>query len=297
MGYKHILNLYKCQDILIFNRCWALEKIHGTSAHITLKDGQLTFFSGGEKHANFVVLFDAEALKAKMELVGTEVVVFGEAYGGSQQGQKWRYGDKLKFVVFEVKVGDYWLNVPNADQVCQSLGLEFVYYKMIPTDMASIDAERDAPSEQAKRNGVVAPCPREGVVLRPVIELLKNNGERICAKHKRDEERETKTPRVVDDPAKLAVLEKAEAIALEWVTPIRFEHVLDKIKAAAEPDCVVGTGDFRFGPEHIGQVIKAMVDDVVREGIDEIVDSKEARKAIGSRASQLFKERLKAQLK
>jgi hypothetical protein len=30
MGYLHIDNLYKSQDILLFKRCYALEKIHGT---------------------------------------------------------------------------------------------------------------------------------------------------------------------------------------------------------------------------------------------------------------------------
>jgi hypothetical protein len=34
MGYAHINNLYKDQEILIFKHVWALEKIHGTSAHI-----------------------------------------------------------------------------------------------------------------------------------------------------------------------------------------------------------------------------------------------------------------------
>lgn len=33
MGYLHIDNLYKNRDILLFRECWALEKVHGTSAH------------------------------------------------------------------------------------------------------------------------------------------------------------------------------------------------------------------------------------------------------------------------
>lgn len=38
MGYMHIDNLYKNQDMLIFRECYALEKIHGTSAHVSWKD-------------------------------------------------------------------------------------------------------------------------------------------------------------------------------------------------------------------------------------------------------------------
>src|SRR5690348_10996218 len=37
MGYLHIGNLYKTQDLLLFRECYALEKVHGTSAHITCK--------------------------------------------------------------------------------------------------------------------------------------------------------------------------------------------------------------------------------------------------------------------
>lgn len=278
MGYLHIDNLYKNQDILLFKECYALEKIHGTSAHITWKDGKVTFFSGGEKHANFIKLFDEEKLKAGFEAIGhPEVVVFGEAYGGSQQRQAWRYGKELKFVAFDVKVGEYWLDVPNADQVVTRMGLEFVHWRKVSTDLEQLDAERDAASAQATRNGVEGFQPREGVVLRPVREFRDNGGHRLISKHKRAEERETKTDRKVDDPEKLKVLEDADAIANEWVTPTRLEHVLDKL-----------------GPVNIQdtpKVITAMIEDVIREGKGEIVDSKEARRAIGSLTARFFKKR------
>ena len=284
MGYLHIDNLYKNQDVLLFKECYALEKIHGTSAHLSWKDGKVHFFSGGEKHENFIKLFDEPALKASFEAIGhPEVVVFGEAYGGKQQGMAHRYGKQLKFVAFDVKVGDYWLDVPNAEQVVTRMGLEFVHYKRVTTDLAALDAERDAPSEQARRNGVEGDQHREGVVLRPIREFRDNAGRRIISKHKRAEERETKTQREVGDPAKLKVLEEANAIAEEWVTPTRLEHVLDKLPGV--------------GIQDTPKVIAAMIEDVVREGAGEIVDSKEARKAIGGLAAKLFKKRLQDSLK
>lgn len=281
MGYMHIENLYRpdAQAILLFKEVYALEKIHGTSAHVALKDGQLRFFSAGEKHENFIKLFNVDALlEAMLGLGRPEVVVFGEAYGGKQQGQSWRYGKNLKFVVFDVKVGDYWLDVPNAQQVAERLGLEFVHYKRVSTDLAALDAERDAPSEQARRNGVEGDQPREGVVLRPIREFHDNSGHRIISKHKRPEERETKTHREVGDPAKLKVLEEAEAIATEWVTQTRLEHVLDKLGEVSIADTP--------------RVITAMIEDVTREAKGEIVDSKEARKAIGALTAKLFKKHI-----
>lgn len=279
MGYRHINNLYKDQTILMLRECYALEKIHGTSAHISWRDGALSFSAGGEKHERFVSLFDGDALTSAFVAMGhPSIVVFGEAYGGSQQGQSKRYGKALKFVAFEVHIGETWLSVPAADSVARSLGLEFVHYAKVPTDLAALDTERDAPSVQAKRNGVEGDQPREGVVLRPLVELRLNNGERIAAKHKRDEERETKTPRAVG-PERLALLTRASEIADEWVTPTRLSHVLDKMPRDT-------------GIEQTRAVITAMTEDVIRESAGEIVDSKEARAAIGKRTSELFRARL-----
>lgn len=284
MGYMHIENLYRprAQTILLFRECWALEKIHGTSAHVSWKNGVLSFHSGGEKHSRFVGLFDEAALTAAFtELGHDEVIVYGEAYGGSQQKQAHRYGPTLRFVAFDVRVGDTWLAVPNAEDVAKKLGIEFVFYKKVSTDLAALDAERDAPSEQARRNGIPTDQPREGVVLRPLVEVTTSDGERVMCKHKRDEERETATPRKVVDPSQLQVLADAEAIALEWVTDTRLAHVLDKIP---------GPHDMSTTPK----VIAAMLEDVQREASGEIVESKGARQAIGKRAAALFKARVQS---
>ncbi len=282
MGYQHIDNLYKSQEILLFRECFAMEKIHGTSANVSWRDGHVQFSSGGEKHERFVALFDEQKLaEAFIALGHLSVTVYGEAYGGSQQGQKWRYGDRLRFVAFEVKIDNAWLSVPQAHDVASKLGIEFVHYSKVSTDLSVLDAERDAPSEQARRNGVEGDKHREGVVLRPLVEVTLNNGDRIIAKHKRDEERETDTPRKVVDPSKLQVLIKATDIANEWVTPTRLEHVLDKLG----PD---------VGMEKTREVISAMTEDVLREGAGEIEDSPEARKAIGKKTVEIFKARLRS---
>jgi len=168
--------------------------------------------------------------------------------------------------------------------VATRLGLEFVHHVRVPTELAALDAHRDAPSEQAKRNGVPGEHPREGVVLRPPIEVTTNDGSRVICKYKRDDERETSRPRPVIDPAKLEVLTQASAIAEEWVTPTRLQHVLDKLP----PDT---------GMEQTREVIAAMIEDVVREGAGEIVDGREARSAIGSATARLFKASLQAWLK
>jgi hypothetical protein len=157
-----------------------------------------------------------------------------------------------------------------------------VDYVKIPTEINAINAERDRPSTQAIRNGMGDNHKREGVVLRPPFEVTKNNGNRIIVKHKRDEFRETATPRVIDDPEKLKVLEDANAIAVEWVTQMRLQHVLDKLKNP----CM----------ENMREIIRAMSEDIKREGEGEIVWNKEVEKAIGKATSSAVKSHFQSLL-
>ena len=277
MSYQHIENLYKCQDILAFKRCYAMEKIHGTSAHVSWKNGAVNFFAGGTDHKSFVALFDADALAVAFAGLGQEeVVVFGEAYGGKMQGMRDTYGDKLRFIAFEVKIGDSWLCVPDAEKVAISLGLEFVHYDEVSTELEVLDMVRDADSVQAIRNGMGTGHQREGVVLRPLFEVKKNNGERVIAKHKGEKFRETSTPRVVDAD-RLQVLSNAEAIAREWVTPMRLQHVCDGMEIAIE---------------NIGPIIKAMQADIEREANGEVEMTADARKFIGRDTALLVKRQV-----
>lgn len=296
MGYLHIENLYRCQDILLFKECYALEKVHGTSAHLSYNatvvtpdsvasPALITFFSGGESHPRFVALFNQPDLAVCFALLGhAQVTVYGEAYGGRQQGMSATYGKELRFIVFDVRVGEHWLAVPQAEAVATSLGIEFVPYAKVSTDPASLDAERDRPSRVAERRGMGSDKRAEGVVLRPLIELTKNNGSRIICKHKLEAFSERATPQKIIDPAKLEVLTAAAAIADEWVTPMRLTHVLDKL---GNPSDISDTP----------KVITAMVEDVYREAKGEIVESDAAGAAIRKRAAQLYKQRLQDKLR
>ena len=282
MAYLHIENLYKNQAILMFKECYALEKVHGTSAHVSYKDGVVRYFSGGAKHENFLALFDDAELAKRFKDVGAEnIVVYGEAYGGAMQGMRATYGDKLQFIVFDVKIGGAWLSVPAMEKVATAMGLEVVPWSRIDTTIEAIDAQRDLPSVVGERRGNPG-MKAEGTVLRPLIELTGNNGSRIIAKHKRDDFRETKTHRVVSE-ADLAVLTEAKEIAEEWVTPMRLTHVIDTMG-----------GDVQM--EHMGDVIRAMLADIEREAEGEIIMSRAARKAISSSTVQMFKTRLQETL-
>ena len=266
-----------------------MEKVDGSSSHIKWKDGQLHFFSGGASNLMFVQLFDQEKLKAKfIELNTQDCTLYGEAYGGKVQKRSYMYGPDLHFVGFECQFGDIWLNVPAAEQMFKDFGLPFVPYEKVSTDLASLDAVRAKPSEQAFRNGMskledpTTHHMREGVVLRPLIELRKNNGERIVAKYKNDafSERKSKADTQIGDEAEIKILHDAEALAEEWVTPIRLIHVLDQVGNPEQENA-------------IPVVMKAMYNDVFRESKQQPdMEAKETRRAISRKAVELYRQYL-----
>ena len=239
----------------------------------------MTYSSGCAKHENFLKLFDDSKLKSLFNehFPDVDITLFGEAYGGKINKMSETYGKDLKFIVFDVKIDNTWLNIPNADDITNKFGLEFISYHKISTDLKSIDAERDLPSVQAVRNGIKEPKIREGVVLRPLIELIKNNGNRIIVKHKRPEFLETKTMREVN-PETFKVLENAKAIAEEWVTPNRLKNILSHL-----PTDYVKI-------ENTGNIIKLFIEDIYREAKGEIIETKEVKKAIGAKTAKLFKK-------
>jgi hypothetical protein len=301
LGFMHIDNLSKNRAILQFREAFALEKIDGSSSWITLRrdveglplnQPDIRFHSGGAKHESFVSLFDREDLRTRFLETGfKEMTVYGEAYGGKIQGMSGTYGPHLKFVAFDVKHkradGDRWLDVPTAEGVVKALGLEFVAYERTSTDLAALDAQRDLPSRQAKRNGILEDKIAEGVILRPIHEFLMPDGSRVIAKHKRAEfsERKSKAD-ASSDPVKLAVLDAADKVAEEFVTPMRLNHVLDKITRV-----LIGHGQEPFlSAGDTKAVIAHMVDDIRREGAGEFEYTKNVEKAIGRKTAAMYKE-------
>lgn len=279
MGYLKIPNLYKDQRILEFKKVYALEKIHGTSAHIIYKNNErLHFFSGGAKHELFCSLFNENELWTKIASIGRfPIVIYGEAYGGKMQGMKDVYGSELRFVAFDVKIDDCWLDVPAAEKLVNDIGLEFVDYKLVSTDLEVLKSERDKPSTQAVRNGCGNDKEREGVVLRPPFEITLNNHSRLIVKYKAENFRETKTSRDIDGK-KLKILKEAEAIADEWVTEMRLSHILGKMVDVDISDT--------------GNIIKKMIEDIKIEAKGEIEMTRDAQKAISKKTAKMFKNRL-----
>lgn len=278
MGYLKIPNLYSKKHIL---NCFALEKVEGTSAHISFKNGQVTYFSGGADHNNFTLLFPANILDTFKEVFAEmvneqgeypEVTFHGEAHGGKIQGMSKHYGKDLKFIVFDVKKNGKWLNVPYAEELTLKMGLKFVPYEMGPLTEEWLDAQRDAPSKISLTDD----APKEGIVIRAIYENNYEDGYRFIYKHKTPQFRETNSVRSIkttDEDVKLWV--DAEKVAEEYVVPMRLSHVLQKTEYK--------------GVEDTGNVVRAMVNDILVEEGHDIVWNKKVEKAIGKRTVELLR--------
>lgn len=304
MGYRKITNLQIDHPLFLFREVVAMEKCHGSSTHLTFtftpeKGWEVRAFSGGIKYPDFVfmmntryklstdVLAKVTALTDSQDI--QKITIYGEGYGGRCQNMGDVYGP-LNFVAFEVckevpgadGPRECWLDVPRAARFVEALGLPFVFYEKGPATIEWLDAQRNRPSEQAKRNGMGDNKEGEGIVVRAPIELYDDNGGRLIAKYKRENFRETATARALTEDD-IKEQHDAEEIANEWVVEERLNHVLSAL---------VAKGHSRLTIRDTRLVMDAMIEDVSIEAVGKIVWSEAAGRAIGKRASMMFKRRL-----
>lgn len=292
MGYADIENLYKDQKVLLFKEAWALEKVDGCSAWLDYRENNLFYHTGCGNKAGFPKLFDHEKLLAYMrEHFGSkDVTLYGEHYGGSiQNNHQFMYGKEQDFIMFDIKVGDVWLSFDKVKKLGKAMGIPVVNGVLVKATKDMLDKVRTAPSDLSIKKGCGKRM-REGIVIRPLEEFTSNNGDRVIAKYKNEEfEKEMKSPRNIDDPARLKVLTEAREIAEEWVLPARLNHLLSnptKYGIPENPD-----------KKDTGAVIKAMVADVEKESKGETVITDAVKKAIGEKARAIFFDYLNEKIK
>lgn len=283
MGYLKIENLYRWPQILtdFGTEVYALEKIDGTSAHISWNGKELKFFGGCVPHESFKALFNQEELIKKFaaatQIFQAPITIYGEAYGGKIQKMSETYGPNLCFTAFDIKHGETWLDVPSAANIVADFGLSFVDWERGPSTVEWVNSKRDQDSTQAIRNGIGPGKIREGVIIRPLVEQTRRYS-RVIAKHKRPEFCENKKPREIN-LEKLKAAEDAREIADDWVTEQRlFGHVIPKM----DPPVT----DLKDTP----RVIAAILADIKAESEGEIIWSDAVHRAIGNTAAKLWKK-------
>jgi hypothetical protein len=106
-----------------------------------------------------------------------KVVLFGEGYGPKIQNGG-NYRSDTSFVLFDVKIGDFWLDRANVDDVASKLSIDSV---PVIGQGSLHDAIRNVKSYLGSTWGDFE---AEGIVARPKVPLFNRKGERIITKIK-----------------------------------------------------------------------------------------------------------------
>jgi hypothetical protein len=163
------------------------EKIDGTNIRIMFNGSTVTF--GGKTDnaqipAKLVThlreTFTIEKMQSVFGAEPTEVCLYGEGFGaGIQKGGNYR--PDQHFILFDVKVGIYWLERHNVEDVANKLQIAIVPIVGKGTLSEAISfAKTGYKSTIAANKDYTA----EGLIVKPKVELFNRKGERILSKIK-----------------------------------------------------------------------------------------------------------------
>lgn len=162
------------------------EKIDGTNIRVGW-DGHTVEFGGRTDNAQISAKLVAYLRETFTEELfeqcfqDTPTVLFGEGFGaGIQKGHV--YLPHQSFILFDVKVGDWWLLPDAVDDVAIKLGIAMVPTLLTGTLYDGITAVREGTLRS--HFGDFQP---EGVVGRPTTQLFNRKGERIMVKIKKND--------------------------------------------------------------------------------------------------------------
>ncbi len=172
-------------EYLAGNQWVFTEKVDGTNIRVMFKDGSVTF--GGRTDdaqipAQLVTRLNERFLPMAAKLAEVfpdgSAVLYGEGYGAKIQKGGGNYRPDQDFVLFDVKVGDWWLQRADVEDVAAKLGLDVV---PIIGEGTLHDAVASA---KAGIRSTWGDFQAEGIVARPKTELKTRSGHRLIAKIK-----------------------------------------------------------------------------------------------------------------
>jgi len=161
------------------------EKVDGTNIRVQFNGTDVTF-GGKTDNAQipaflvtrlnnlFMTIEQRQKLKETFPEGGC---LYGEGYGAKIQSGG-NYKQTQDFVLFDVKVGDWWLRREDCQEIAIKLGIDIVPISFEGTIPQAIEHVR-AGLTSSWGNFIA-----EGLVGRPAVELKSRNGERIITKIK-----------------------------------------------------------------------------------------------------------------
>jgi len=159
------------------------EKVDGTNIRVMF-DGEVITFGGKTDRAQIpakLVTRLNEMFIPQLDIFKNNypdgICLYGEGYGaGIQSGGN--YTLNQDFVLFDVKIGDWWLQREDCEGISRALNLDIVPVVGVGSISRMVDKVEDG--FESAWGAFTA----EGIVARPTIELKARNGERIITKLK-----------------------------------------------------------------------------------------------------------------
>jgi hypothetical protein len=163
----------------------ATEKVDGTNIRVMVDPAFGVSFGGrtdaAQIPAKLVARLQERFLPQADKLQETfseGAVLYGEGYGASIQKGGGNYRADQDFVLFDVRVGDWWLERTNVEGIAKTFGLDVVPMVGVGTLHDMVEAVRTG--MKSRWGDFIA----EGIVARPRVELKSRGGHRIIAKIK-----------------------------------------------------------------------------------------------------------------
>lgn len=160
------------------------EKVDGTNIRV-IWDCLTIFFRGKTDRAQIPPFLLSQLEKTFIPLIGKiseifdcPICLYGEGYGAKIQKGGGNYRPDQGFVLFDVKIGDWWLKREDVEDVAGKLGIEVA---------PLVGGGTLADMVEMVRDGFISSWgdfEAEGIVARPQVELKARNGERVITKLK-----------------------------------------------------------------------------------------------------------------
>jgi hypothetical protein len=163
------------------------EKIDGTNIRI-MWDGESVRFGGKTDNAQIPTIlirslqdtFTNEKMKECFP-DADNVCLYGEGYGKKIQKGGNYLPNRADFILFDVKIGDWWLSRDANEDVAKKLNIGVVPIIGIWKLEEAIEfVKKGFKSTIAENKEYIA----EGLIMKPVVELFNRKGERIISKVK-----------------------------------------------------------------------------------------------------------------
>ena len=174
-------------EFLRGNKWTFTEKVDGTNIRVMYHGLQGTVTFGGKSdnaqmHAQLVTKL-SERFHPRLALFiekfdTADVCFYGEGYGPGIQKGGGNYQDYKDFVLFDVRVGEWWLQREDVEDIAEAFNVPIVPVMGAGTLDEMVDIVRDG------LESTWGDFQAEGIVARPATELFSRNGQRIITKLK-----------------------------------------------------------------------------------------------------------------